>query len=172
MKEPWSLVLALTAQLLADGLVNRILSADPARPLAFDDPERDAVHEQHDVGPSGLGRPKRPDRELVGQVVDIALGPGPVDELQLIAFRVAIHGLRNALAKAEQLPHLLIGPHEPIVAKVGERPNPLLDGRAVERIVAPAVLEGVDGCKLSFQDRPKDDLAPTPASELQCFRRC
>ena len=111
MKEPWDFVLALTAQLLADGLVNRILSADLARPLAFDDPERDAVDEQDNVWPAGLGGYKRPNSELVRDVLNVALGSGPVDELQLIAFRVAIHGLRNALAKAQQLPHLLVSPH-------------------------------------------------------------
>ena len=73
------LLIPLVPELLGDGLVQRILAAEPARSLALDHRERNAIHEQHGIRPAGLGRPERLHRELVRHVVDVALRMLPVD---------------------------------------------------------------------------------------------
>ena len=165
------LLIPLVPELLGNGLVERVFAAEPARSLALDHRERNAIDEQHGIRPPGLGRSERLHRELVGHVVDVALRVLPVDELQLEALRVALHRLRHALAEPQQLPHLLVGAHEPVIARIRERTNALPDRRRVELVRLAAILKLVDRRELLLEHGPQHHLAFLAAPQLQRLRR-
>ena len=74
-EQPRDLVSILVAQLLADPLIGR----NGGR-LHLDHDQRNAVDEQHDVGPAGIGGALALHRELGRQMEDVVRWGIPIDE--------------------------------------------------------------------------------------------
>ncbi len=100
----------LVADHLADRLDHRLVAAQvEVGALALDHHQRDAVDEQHQVGPAGGVAALPLDAIFLGDMVDVALGVLPVDIVQRVALAVAIDGLGQAGAQGQQLVDPLAG---------------------------------------------------------------
>ena len=76
--------------------------------FALDDHQRDAVHEEHDVGTVGVVGARTGDGKLLGDVIAVVLGLLPVDIAHGIAFLVAVDALFEGLAEGEHIIHGLV----------------------------------------------------------------
>ena len=84
--------------MLADAFAQGVPSVGAS---ALDDRQGDAVDEQHDVGPPGLGARVALDHEFVTDVEDVVLGVIPVDVAHRVAAGVPVDGLLEAFAKGQ-----------------------------------------------------------------------
>src|SRR5436190_11612807 len=173
MEQPWNLVFALIPKLLTDGLLERILPAYVPGTFALDHCERYAVDEQHEIRPTGFGGSRRLHGELVGDVVNVALWSRPVHEPKGVAFGVPIDGLWQRLAKTHQIPHLLIGSQQPVIAQACQRADAFLYSGPIECIGLSAVFKPVDRRELLLEYRSQNDLtfAAGPKVQRLCWRQ-
>ena len=102
----------LVAEVLRNGLLDGVLHVGT---LALDDAERNAVHEEDDVGPVGVGHPRAADGKLLGNVEDVVARILPVDVLHHEALAVAVDNLFEGFARGEQVVDRLRSLHEPLV---------------------------------------------------------
>lgn len=83
--------------------------------FALDDAERNAVHEEHDVGSVGIGHSRAADGKLLGDVENVVARVLPVDVLHHEALTITVHNLFEGFARGEQVINGLRSLHEPLV---------------------------------------------------------
>jgi len=98
-------------------------------------------------------------------VVDVPLRVLPVDVVQREALEVAFDGLLEALAQAEQVVDLLVGPHQAVVEHVLQRLDGCMDISLAEGVLVALVTDRVDPPELLFQDPIQHDGRLAPAAK-------
>ena len=161
----------LVAEVLRNGLLDGVLYVGT---LALDDAERNAVHEEDDVGPVGLGHPRAADGKLLGDVEDVVARILPVDVLHHEALAVAVDNLFEGFARGEQVVDRLRSLHEPLVhrdvAQGVDSGGDVLLGEygSAHR----ADLHDVDGGELFAQHGFEQHVGEIPAAQGQRLIGC
>src|SRR5262245_50800528 len=104
--------------MLGNSLSNRLLNV---RAFAFDNDQRNAVDEQHDVRPPCLMASCSLNHKLLSHMEDIVRQPCsgiPVDVLQRKTLCVACDGLLQTPAQNKEVIHFLVGTDEAVVQHV------------------------------------------------------
>ena len=92
--------------MLRDSLIFRPFDI---RTFALDNHQRDAVHEEHDVGTVCVVGTNAGNGKFLGNVIDVVLWMLPVDVTHRIAFLVAVDALFEGLAEGEHVIDGLVG---------------------------------------------------------------
>jgi hypothetical protein len=132
-----------------------------ARPFAFHDSERDAVHEKYDIRTPRIGGMLALNVKLRADVELVSLGMRPVDKPDLEGAGDAIDGLLDGSPEQQEIGEFLVDAQE----SRGTGPLQSLHrfGETVlgEGGAAASLFDSIDTGQALFQDTVEEDIGPS-----------
>ena len=164
-------IVFLVADVLGDALEDGFFAVgvDQVGAFAFDDNQRDAVDEEHNIGAAGFFGTALFDDEFIGNVIKVVFGMRPVDVIEGKAAGVAIDRLRQAGAEGQQFVDFLVGANKAIVRLFAQLADGLLEVGFAERQGAAFVVNLVVLAQPGEQDIFQEHVAIFAAAQGEGF---